>query len=128
MKIGGAFGSYLKAEDIGTQQPVVAIDRVEMEKIGDETKPILYFVGKDKGFVLNRTNANMISDLLGTDETDDWYGKRVRLFVTKVEFQGRRVPAIRIKEAPAAAARPQPEPVAPEPEGEFQATDDDIPF
>lgn len=146
MNINGAFPSkYLKAADLGHTQPTVTIDRVEIEQMqDDEPKPVLYFQGKDKGLVLNKTNSNTITDILGSDETDDWAGKRIRLFVTKVEFQGRRVDAIRVIEVgnepagkaqsrtPAPATRrPAPAPVVePEPVAEqpFEATDDDCPF
>ena len=118
MKIGGAFPStYLKAADLGSSRPVVTIDRVELEDIGGEQKPILYFKGKDKGLVLNKTNANAITGMTGTDETDNWKGQRVALYVTKVDFQGKRVDAIRIEDPP--NGRPAPPP---------QDDEDSVPF
>jgi hypothetical protein len=35
-------------------------------------------------------------DLFGTSETDQWVGNAITLEKTKVEFSGKRVPAIRI--------------------------------
>jgi hypothetical protein len=77
---------------------------------------VLYFVGKSKGVVLNKTNARKVTELAGTDETDDWAGVQVVLFAAMVEFQGDTVESIRIK-APAvkkaaAPRRPEPDPVA----------------
>lgn len=106
MNINTAFSKHLRAEDIGTARPVVTIDRVGIEKVGDDEKPVLYFSGKDKGLVLNRTNSNTLIDLLGTPETDEWAGCRILLYVTKVDFQGKRVPAIRIEAAPPRAVTP----------------------
>jgi hypothetical protein len=115
--INDAFPSnYLKASDLGGGQPIVTIDRVEFEAVGreKEMKPIVYFVGKDKGIVLNKTNARNIANLVGSSETDEWSGFRIKLFATNVEFQGETVEAIRIKAAPPNGAG-KPAPVAPPP-------------
>lgn len=129
--INDAFPSnYLKSSDLNGGQPVVVIDRVEFEAVGrdKEMKPVLYFEGKEKGLVLNKTNAKNIANLVGSFETDEWTGFRVRLYATHVEFQGETVEAIRIKSAPQTAAgvrnaAPPPPPPAAEP-----LTEDDIPF
>ena len=127
MDINGAFPSkYLKAADLGAVHPTVIIDRVEVEEVGDgDLKPVLYFRGKDKGLVMNKTNANTIIEILGTSETDGWHGHRIRLFATKTEFQGKRVPCIRVEEAPGAVPVPPPKP---SPEPAFEASDSDVPF
>ncbi len=129
MNIGAAFpGSYLKADELGDARPTVVIDKVQMEDIGDDHKPVLYFQGKEKGLVLNKTNASMVSELAGTPETDEWSGVRIRLYRTKVDFQGKRVAAIRIEAAPhnsAAAAAPPPPPPPP---ARSEYDDSDIPF
>ena len=121
MKISKAFPSnYLKAADLDGREPILTIDRVEMEDIGDDgSKPVLYFVGKEKGLVLNKTNANTLCDILNDDESDHWSGQKIKLITAKVEYQGKRVPAIRIEEAE------QP----PRPQAPVTAPDDsDIPF
>lgn len=89
MKIGAAFPSkYLKAADLQGRRVPVTIDRVELEDVDDgDRKPVLYFRGTDRGLVLNRTNAAALTDHLGTDETDQWRGRRVVLFPTRVDFQ-----------------------------------------
>lgn len=97
MNINDQFPSkYLKASDLQGRQVTVKMGRVEEEKIGDDTKPILYFQGKDRGVVLNKTNANNIAALYGY-ETEDWYGKEITLVEAMVDFQGKSVPAIRMK-------------------------------
>ncbi len=120
---------YLKASDLGDAQPVVTIDRMATEPVGrdKEIKPVLYFRGKDKGLILNKTNAGKIAQLTGSKDTDDWAGCQLRLYVTEVEFGGESVEAIRVKAAGVAAkpkAKPQhePEPAADE------MGDDEIPF
>jgi single-stranded DNA-binding protein len=140
--IQDAFPSnYLKASDLKGAQPIVTIDRVEFEAVGRqrEMKPVVYFVGKEKGIVLNKTNANNITNIAGSAETDDWNGVRVKLYATHVEFQGETVEAIRVKAAPPQTAKPAgrqthapaPQPPAREPgddDAPIAITDDDIPF
>ena len=126
--INDAFPSnYIKASDLKGGQPVVVIDRIEFEPVGQkkEMKPILYFEGKEKGLVLNKTNAKNIAGLTGTFETDDWVGFSIRLYATNVEFQGDTVEAIRVKAAPVGRQRTP----APEPEPDLEPLDgSDIPF
>ena len=132
MNINEAFPStFLKAADIGDSKPTVTIDRVEMQDIGDDHKPVVYFEGKDKGIVLNKTNANNIADAFGPD-TDDWTGQQVQLFTTLVDFQGRSVEAIRVRAAkPTGSKTGAKTTVPPRFESENPASamsDDDIPF
>jgi hypothetical protein len=105
MRISTAFPSeYLKAADLQGNNVRVTIDRVEMRDVGDDNKPVLFFQGKDKGVVLNKTNANNIAIAYG-DDTEDWTGREVILYEAMVDFQGRSVAAIRIR-PPAAKDRP----------------------
>jgi hypothetical protein len=125
MNINDAFPSnYLKASDLGDTQPVVTIDRVEFEPVGrgKEMKPVVYFAGKQKGMVLNKTNSKKIAELANSFDTDDWHGVEVKLFTTEVDFQGDTVEAIRIKSAigKSAAAKPAKPVTVPD--------EDDIPF
>ena len=83
-----------RAADLQGRRATVKISRVEMRDVGDDTKPVVYFEGKDKGLVLNKTNSNTISTTYG-DETDDWVGMEIVLFETIVEFQGHRKPRFR---------------------------------
>ena len=115
MRISDAFPSnYLKASDLQGRAVTVTIDRIAMEEIaGGEHKPVIYFQGKDKGVVLNKTNANNISALYG-DDTDQWSGKQVELFSAWVDFQGKSVEAIRMRRPPNGAR-----PAAPPPKQEY---------
>jgi hypothetical protein len=88
MRISSAFPSpYLKAADLQGRRVPVKISRVEMQEFTDEVKPVVYFEGKSKGLVLNKTNANTISAAYG-DETEDWEGKETVLYEAEVEYQG----------------------------------------
>jgi len=99
MDINGVFPSkYLKAADLQGRDVQVVMANVRIEDIGDGDKPVLYFQGKEKGLVLNKTNANNIAILYGS-ETNNWIGKPVTLYSAWVDFQGRSVEAIRVRPA-----------------------------
>ena len=116
MRISSAFPSkYLKAADLQDRQVKVLMSRVETETIGDDDRPVLYFQGKEKGLVLNKTNANSISAVYG-DDTEDWRGGEIVLFETMVDFQGKTMAAIRCR---VLARKPEPNPAE---------LDDEIPF
>jgi arabinogalactan endo-1,4-beta-galactosidase len=135
MRISTAFPSdYLKAGDLAGRTVRVVMSHVEMKDIGDDHKPVLYFQGKDKGMVLNKTNANNIALAYG-DDTDEWNGKEIVLFEAMVDYQGKTVAAIRVR-APTAKDRAPPprqsdDPITsgPQPARRSSAEmSDDIPF
>ena len=100
MDINSMFpGSYLKAADLQGRTVPCIIEKVQIEDIGGEDKPVIYFAGKDRGLVLNKTNAGIIVAIAGP-ETDNWPGTKLKLYPTKVSFQGNMVDAIRIKHEP----------------------------
>ena len=97
MNINEVFPSkYLKAADLQGRQVTVKIRSAEQETIGDDRKLVVYFEGKEKGVVCNKTNANNIAALYGPD-TDDWAGNEITLFEAMVDFQGKTVPSIRVR-------------------------------
>jgi hypothetical protein len=127
MNIDQAFPSkYLRASDFGGKQPIYTIERVEFEAVGQqrEMKPVIYFEGIEKGMVLNKTNAKNICNLVGTFETDEWRGFRIRLYSANVEFQGETMESIRVKAAPPAGGVSTVVAPAPKP----PLVDDDISF
>lgn len=91
----------LKASDLPAgKQARVTIEKCEevmfKEEDGkDKPKIRLSFKGKEKGLILNKTNAMSISHVYGPD-TDGWIDKEVFLYSTKVDFGGQMVDAIRI--------------------------------
>lgn len=94
-------GNSLKASDIaqGTQVRAV-IERCEEVMFKgddgkDQPKLRLAFQGQEKGLILNKTNAMSIAHQYGSD-TDQWIGKEILLYSTKVDFGGSMVDAIRI--------------------------------
>jgi hypothetical protein len=100
MRISEAFPSkYLEGKTLDGDLSLT-IKHVEMETVGQgddvDTKPVVYFNEVNKGLILNKTNANTVSHLHG-DDTEDWIGKRITIFPTEVDFQGKQVMAIRVR-------------------------------
>lgn len=97
MNISQAFPSnYLKAGDLNGRAVKVRISGCELEDLDGEHKPVLRFEGKQKGMVLNRTNAGVLAAALG-DETDNWTGSEVEIYPDRTMFQGRMVDCLRVR-------------------------------
>lgn len=122
---------YLKAEDLKGRKVQVQIEQVAVESLGQgadaRDKLVLYFKGKDKGMVLNKTNSLMLSDIFSSKDTDNWIGHPILLTPTRTTFQGKPVMAIRVEEAPRQQQRQQVAPPPPEPEPHTN-DDDAVPF
>lgn len=106
-------GSYLTAAAIPPGREVqVMIERVASEQLDDGHKLVVYFVGKDKGLVLNKTNGSVIASVYG-DESDHWLGKSIVIFRSQVMFSGKMTDCLRVR-IPAPSQAPQP-PLSPAP-------------
>lgn len=87
---------YISAADLKGGSALVAIDRTEFELLNNERKLIVYFQGKQKGLVLNKTNAQAIAQAYG-DDTDQWSGAEVELFTIWTDYQGKQTEAVRVR-------------------------------
>lgn len=103
---------YLKCADLRGRDVPVTIRRIiekatiEGEKGRKETKPLAYFVEtqaaakregtEEKALVLNVTKCNIIAELHGPYPVD-WVGKRIILYPSKANYQGKEVDAIGIR-------------------------------
>lgn len=111
MKISQLFPSkYVKAADLNGKTVTLTIAKLVVEELGHgaekERKPVLYFQKATKGLVLNRTNAMTIAGLYG-DESDDWEGKRISIYPTRIRAFGSMQDTIRVREEIPAQPRPQ---------------------
>ena len=138
MDINTAFPSnYIAAHDLQGREIQLQIDDVKWEKIGDDKKAVVYFLGKQKGLVLNKTNATTIAEKLGY-ETNNWHGRTISVYPTETDYQGKRVPCIRVRMSventagPITPLNPQPQPLPVQPPQAQPAHEmepnDDIPF
>jgi hypothetical protein len=111
MKISQLFPSkYVKAADLNGKTVTLTIAKLVVEELGHgaekERKPVLYFQKATKGLVLNRTNAMTIAALYG-DESDDWEGKRISIYPTRIRAFGAMQDTIRVREEIPALPKPQ---------------------
>jgi hypothetical protein len=76
----------------------VTIKSASLEELGEDKdeKIVVTFKELDRGLVLNRTNADYISMICESDDTEDWPGTRLGLFVQPVSFKGKLVDSIRV--------------------------------
>jgi hypothetical protein len=99
-----------KAADLNGKTITLTIAKLVVEELGHgnekERKPVLYFQKATKGLVLNRTNAMTIASLYG-DESDDWPGKRISIYPTRVRAFGSMQDTIRVREEIPAEPKPQ---------------------
>lgn len=118
---------FLKQDDVGRGALLTITGCVQMNVAAEgapvEHKWCLTFREEDKPLVLNSTNIQLCERICGSDNTDDWIGKRVVAYTDPtVSYAGKVTGGIRLR-APKPGAVPPPPPVVDEP-----LTDDDIPF
>jgi hypothetical protein len=78
-------------EDIG-------IETMRAQDGEDVEKPVVTMKGAKKKWVLAKTNAKAIAELYGND-TAEWLGKPVTLYVTQCQAFGETVDCIRVRTA-----------------------------
>ena len=92
---------FLKAADLPATPLIVTIAGVGSEAFGEgrdiQRKLVLTFKDQPLGMVVNKTNFTMLREITGSANTDAWIGQRVQLVAARVDFQGKRVLAIRIE-------------------------------
>lgn len=137
VNINSVFDSdYLKAADLEDRPHLATISKVTVETMRDNTQKLLVaFDEWEKGLLLNVTNANNIASFCGP-ETDNWMGRQIVLFTAWVDFQGKSVEAIRVrqpkeKSVPVQRAAPKPAASNGPPKGHpaaMEDLDDEVPF
>lgn len=90
---------FLRKEDIEDDTPAT-IKKLSLEDMpGDsgDQRWVLFFKEQNKGMVLNTTTIRMLEKAFG-DESDDWVGKRVTIYVDpNVSFKGQVVGGLRLR-------------------------------
>ena len=122
---------YLKKDDF-PEPALLTVSDVKKENVALPNQPkkergVMYFEERDKGMVLNTTNLKRTEKALGSDDTDEWRGKKIVVFFDEnVEFGGEMVGGLRVR---APKNQPQTKQVQPSPTGgKFDDMKDDIPF
>lgn len=118
---------FLKQGDVGNGALMTVTGcnphNVAKEGVEPQMKWCLEFEESDKPLVLNSINIQLCEKVFGSDDTDDWVGKRIVLYTDPtISFQGKVTGGIRVRAPKQANTRPKPKP-----EPEF-VDEDSIPF
>ena len=114
----GAFASGVEIE----QAPIETLKNAKGE---EQRKVVLYFKGAKKALPLNLTNYDSVSDIAGTDETNNWPGTKLELYPATTMMGGKITDCIRIRPPQALPASPPPPPPKPAVDPEL---DQEIPW
>lgn len=128
--------NYLKQSDFPDDY-VVTVRSIEKKNIAMDGKApdykwLAYYAEFEKPMVLNSTNIQLMAKATGSEDTDDWIGKQIIVFVDEnVSFGGELVGGLRIRKhkvaAPAAAPKRAPSVAAPAKAAPVAAGNDDEP-
>lgn len=94
--------NYLGAWDVPDGEDLIltidhaARDNVKNER-GSERKLTIHFVEDYKPMILNATNSKAISAAYGSTKVEDWAGKKIAIYTTKVTAFGGTTDALRIR-------------------------------
>lgn len=93
--------NYLKAADLRGKDVTITIDDIEPRhelnnKNGTDLRPIIRMAGKEKMWVLNKTNAKTIAKMYGNEVTA-WIGKKVTIYPTQISVAGEICDCIRVR-------------------------------
>lgn len=104
MKANKFLSNFVKAKDV--KEPItLTVTAVEAEEFKDDDGSpreslVLFSKELEQGVVMSKSALAQAIEILGSDETDEWIGKRIVLFNdTSVTFKGKRVGGLRFKEA-----------------------------
>jgi|TARA_R110000751_G_scaffold80621_1_gene162679 hypothetical protein len=104
-------GTYLKGEELTTEGENFRITGVTEEVLANrdgspgDTRFILALSGA-KPLVLNKTNIRRLVAAFDSNESDEWIGKTIQLYLDPdVEFGGEVVGGIRLRAVPKAAKK-----------------------
>lgn len=130
--------NFLKKDEVDPPVLVTVegVHQLNVAKQGapEELKWCIKFHEHEKPMVLNSTNAQIIAKITGSEETDEWVGKKVVLYNDpNISFGGKITGGIRCrapKTAKPAVAAPKSLPIPQKADSETQSSgaDEDCPF
>jgi len=106
MKLNELFPrKYATGEDLAGKSVTLTISHLRLEKMiptpgtAPVEKWVIFFKEAQKGIVLSKTLAFQISKVVGSEDTDEWVGKKVVLYPEPVNVAGYTRTAIRARKA-----------------------------
>ena len=97
--------NYLGSWDVPESEDLIlTIDQAHQDDVknerGSERKLTIHFVEDYKPMILNATNSKAISAAFGSSKVEDWAGKKIAIYTTKVTAFGGTTDALRIRDYP----------------------------
>ena len=98
--------TYLTQRDVNNlsrKERRVIVDHVDAEHVGEDKKLklVTYFANLDKGLVTNITNGEILADIGGSTDTDEWHGVHCEIYVNSdIGYGGKRTGGIRLRRLP----------------------------
>ena len=97
--------NYLGSWDVPDGEDLIlTIDKAHQDDVknerGSERKLTIHFVEDYKPMILNATNSKAISKAYGSSKVEDWAGKKIGIYTTKVTAFGGTTDALRIRNYP----------------------------
>ena len=122
---------YLKQSDVEYETEVTIIKVGQINVAREDEQPDMKWAIKfqelKKPMILNSTNLQLLAKACGSDESDDWVGKKVVIYADpNVSFGGKLVGGLRVKLIP--KVQPTRQQMPPQTGGKFDDMADDIPF
>ena len=87
----------LQGRDVTVTIENVKQGTVEGEKGRTDIAPLVFFKGKKRPLVLNKTNFKAIRAITGSNFAKDWIGKRITIYPTTTSLKGETVDCIRVR-------------------------------
>ncbi len=94
---------YLKKEDVGEDGVICTVSGFERVNVAMDDQPpehkwVMRLKEFEKPMVLNSTNLQLCEKAFGSDNTDDWMGKKIIVYSDpNIAFGGKLVGGIRVK-------------------------------
>jgi hypothetical protein len=94
--------NYLKQTDFSRTGNIVTVKAIRPEVVGqgadEEEKFVVYFKELEKGLILNVTNGQVLADISGSEEGDDWIGAVCVIYSDpSIRFGGQKVGGLRLR-------------------------------
>jgi hypothetical protein len=94
--------NYIGSEILQPGQELkLTIEKVQKEQVktaeGTQECIVAYFKGGQKGMIINKTNAKIITKIVDTPYIEQWVGKSIIIYAAKVRAFGEMVEALRVK-------------------------------
>jgi hypothetical protein len=95
--------NYLKQSDFNENGLIVTVKGLENKNVAQSDEPpdpkwCVYFEEFEKPLVLNTTNINAMAEACGSENSDDWMGCEVIVYVDPhIVYAGKRVGGLRVR-------------------------------